>query len=119
MPVQIHITDNSNIFKNALQEQIDAALEAVGVEAESNAKIEITKAVYDQPASPNYVRTGRLRNSITHDVFENFAYVGTAVKYAAYVELGTSKMPPRPYIKPAVENHVDDYIKIVKTALKG
>ena len=80
---------------------------------------EISKAVYDTPESPNYVRTGRLRNSITHARDDESAYIGTNVEYAAYVELGTSKMKPRPYLRPAAQNYADEYKEIVKTALKN
>lgn len=43
------------------------------------------------------VDTGRLRASLTYWVDEEHlrAYVGTVVKYAIYVFLGTSKMAPR------------------------
>lgn len=55
---------------------------------------------------PN-VRTGRLRGSITwrlgEDGISPFADVGTAVSYAPYVELGTSRMPAYPYLRPALE----------------
>lgn len=34
------------------------------------------------------------------------AHVGPCVEYAAYVELGTSKMSARPYLMPAVEREV-------------
>ena len=119
MNVNVNLTDNSKIFKNALPEQIGKALEAIGLTAEKHAVEEISKAVYDTPESPNYVRTGRLRNSITHARDDTSAYVGTNVEYAAYVELGTSRMNPRPYLRPAAENYADEYKQIVKTALQG
>jgi len=51
------------------------------------------------------VRTGHLRNSIQTDVESNglAAHVGTSVAYAAYVEFGTRRMAPRPYLAPAAE----------------
>jgi hypothetical protein len=36
------------------------------------------------------------------------AYAGTAVNYAVYVEFGTSKMDPRPYLRPAVSEAKSD-----------
>lgn len=53
------------------------------------------------------VRTGRLRASITHrpgvDALGPYVDVGSAVLYAPYVELGTSRMAARPFLRPALE----------------
>ena len=54
------------------------------------------------------VDTGRLRGSITHDepraIPDGLAVrIGTDVEYAAYVELGTSRMSARPYLRPALD----------------
>ena len=117
--VNINVKSNVDLFKNALPEQIGMALEAIGLTAEKHAVEEISRVVYDTPESPNYVRTGRLRNSISHAMDDDSAYVGTNVEYAAYVELGTSKMAPRPFIRPAAANHADEYKQIVKAALRG
>lgn len=122
--VNITVKSNADLFRNALPDQIAQALEAIGLTAEKHAVEEISKVVYDTPESPNYVRTGRLRNSISHARDDTSAYVGTNVEYAAYVELGTSKMKPtkmkpRPYLRPAAQNYADEYKEIVKTALKN
>lgn len=120
MAIDVKITDNSDKVLNALPEQIEQALIAVGMAAESNAKMEITHAVYDQPeARSGYVRTGRLRNSLTHEVLEGekAVIVGSNVEYAKYVEGGTMKMPARPYLRPAIVNHVDEYKALVEAAL--
>lgn len=79
------------------------------------------------------VDTGNLRNSITHQhVDEKTVAIGTAVSYAPPVELGhvqevgryvpaigkqlvTPFVPGKPFIRPAVENHIDEY-KAVFTA---
>ena len=117
--IEISLTDNSDLIKDALEDQVEQALIAVGITAENNAKREITRAVYDTPESPSYVRTGRLRNSLTHSVEmnEKAVYIGSAVEYAAYVELGTSRMRARPYLRPAVENYTDEYKNLIKQAL--
>lgn len=120
--INVTVNSNADLFKNALPEQIGQALEAIGLTAEKHAVEEISKVVYDVPPreGSTYVRTGRLRNSISHARDDTSAYVGTNVEYAAYVELGTSKkMKPRPYLRPAAQNYADEYKQIVKTALQG
>ena len=120
MAISVSLVDNAELVENALAEQIEQALIAVGMAAESNAKLEITHAVYDQPeARSGYVRTGRLRGSLTHAPVqgEKAVLVGTPVQYAKYVESGTMKMPARPYLRPAIVNHVDEYKSLVEAAL--
>lgn len=104
----VKLTDNSDLVKAALPEQIITALEAVGLQVEGYAKM---KAPVD---------TGRLRNSITHAVAkdEQAVYVGSDVFYAPYQELGTVKMPAQPYLRPAVTEHTDEYKAIVEHYLK-
>lgn len=50
------------------------------------------------------VVNGRLRSSIAGRVENNGrrGVVGSKVKYAPYLELGTSRMRPYPYLKPAI-----------------
>lgn len=53
------------------------------------------------------VRTGRLRGSITWrlgvDPLGVYADIGTDVYYAPFVELGTSRAPAYPFLRPALE----------------
>lgn len=39
------------------------------------------------------------------------------VNYAVYVEMGTVKMTAQPYLKPAIENHIDEYRRIFERIL--
>ncbi len=51
------------------------------------------------------VDTGALRDSITAESDGNSAVVSANTDYAAFVEFGTSKMAPQPYLVPAlIEN---------------
>ena len=84
------------------------ALEIIGGKAESYAK----------RLCP--VDTGNLRNSITHQQYdENTEVIGTNVEYAPYVELGTHKMAPRPYLRPAAEGHSAEYANIIKKVMQN
>lgn len=86
------------------------ALEVAGGTAERYTKENLTKN--------HSVRTGNLRNSITHQqIDENSVLIGSNVQYAPYVELGTSKMRAKPYLRPAIEDHRSEYQKIFESEL--
>lgn len=88
---------------SAEQKAKQMALEIIGGKAESYAK----------KLCP--VDTGRLRNSITHQQYdENTEVIGTNVEYAPFVELGTTRMGARPYLRPAAEGHTAEYLAIMK-----
>ena len=69
------------------------------------------------------VKTGNLRNSITHwQMDENTEAIGTNVEYAPYVELGHHTVSggyvaPKAFLRPAVENHKEEYRRIVEMEL--
>lgn len=107
MAFNVKLFDNSDEVRSVFDEAIERALEEVGLAAEGYAKL----------ACP--VDTGRLRNSISHTQDDRAAYIGTNVEYGPYVEFGTSRQRAKPYIKPAVVDHVDEYKKIVERNLKG
>ena len=104
----------------ALRRQMARAAETIRGMLESNAKVEITEAVYDTPER-GYVRTGNLRNSITHDSEDggHTVVVGTNVKYAPYQELGApnAHVPAHPYLRPAFENHLSEYQNVLNGEL--
>ena len=125
---------------SATQAKMERAAEVIGGMAESKAKEYVTEAVYSSPAGW-YVRTGDLRNSIGHQTEGSgegtTVVVGCGVKYAPYVELGTggggrkwtykgsdgkfhttSGMPARPFIRPAIENHISEYKSVLEQILK-
>lgn len=103
---EIKFISNRSAVESALQAAKDRALEIMGGKAESYAK----------QLAP--VRTGNLRNSITHQQYdENTEIIGTNVSYAPYQELGTHKMAPRPFLRPAAENHGDEYKTIWENEL--
>ena len=100
------IVDNRELIKQAKVEAIARALESIGMTAEAYAALFCP------------VDTGRLRASITHVVDDDAVYIGTNVEYAPYVELGTSKQKAQPYLRPAIERHLDAYKAIAETELK-
>ena len=64
------------------------------------------------------VDTGRLRNSISHTVDGEAAYIGTNVEYAPYVELGARGRPGVHMLQRAAMEHADKYKQIMEDALK-
>ena len=46
-------------------------------------------------------------------------YLGTNVYYAPYVEMGTSKMDPQPFIEPAFVEHREQLAQTLEDALRG
>lgn len=105
----IRINDHSAEYLKDVSNALDAALEAVGIHVEGEAKEELEN-------TPRRIDTGNLRNSITHEVVdaERVVYVGTNVEYGIYVHEGTSKMAPNRFLKNAVDRNkeqITDYIK--------
>ena len=132
--MSVKFNDYSDEVLEAFDEACLRALERCGLQAEGYAK----------DLCP--VDTGALRNSISHkvDPGEPAAYIGTNQEYAPYVEFGTGHysttgggtpkshwaykgddgkfhigkpMKARPYLKPAVANHVGTYRNIFKDEL--
>ncbi len=107
----VKITDNTDKFKAAMDEAVDRALEAIGIQAEGYAKLELENA-------PRRIDTGNLRNSITHVTQEDAVYIGTNVEYGIYVHEGTVKMKPNRFLKNAVERNASEYVDIAKSYMK-
>lgn len=134
MSISIRAEFHFDAIREALPELCDKAMEQCGLIGENYAKA----------LSP--VASGNLRNSITHNVSSYFsfsvAYIGTDVHYGPYVEMGTGKFvggsppwvytpdggrtfyrtegqPPKPFIKPAVADHVGEYNGVIKSTLSG
>lgn len=132
--MNIEITDNSLLVKRAFGEACLRALERCGMQAEGYAKDLVP------------VDTGNLRNSISYrvDASNKEVVIGTNNEYAAYVELGTGKyaesggrqdpwvyqdsegnwhhtagQKPQPYLRPAVADHKQTYINIIRDELEN
>ena len=70
------------------------------------------------------VDTGTLKSSIAvGSVTDTEAVLVASTDYAAYVEFGTRRMAARPYMRPAVEDHIDEIeavmSRVVDEALDG
>lgn len=88
-------------IEKAVEEGVAAGLEEFGVKVQEDAKRYCP------------VDTGRLQESIKVETDANGITIGTDVEYAAYVEFGTSRQRPQPYLTPAFEqnkNKIEDMI---------
>lgn len=68
------------------------------------------------PKDPSRKVTGRLRNSITHEVASDglSGRSGTNTEYAPYQELGTRTIPPRPFLFPAFEQERERFVAALR-----
>lgn len=87
--------------------------EAVGQRVAAEAKRLVSRAnptgaSPSAPGEPPKRVTGALMESIDYQVEPSkqqvAVYVGASVQHALYLEFGTSKMAPRPFMRPAVAN---------------
>ena len=127
---------------DALDKAAPKILEMIGIKAEKYAKALCPVGTVESTGIKGY-RGGTLRNSITHQVDDKILSVGTNVEYAPYVELGTGPnftpppdwedfnvptpkgntpkkgMRPRPFLRRAIEEHLDEYKNIIENEIKN
>ena len=101
----IKFTSNVNDILSDMEKGKRNALTAIGATAETYAK----------KATP--VDTGRLRNSISHTVDGEAAYIGSNVEYAPYVELGTSRAKAHHMLQKAATEHSAEYKRLSEDAV--
>ena len=105
--MSVTIKDNTQQVLSALEKAKKQGLEAIGMTAEGHAKKETP------------VDTGRLRNSMTHEVDDNAAYIGTSTSYAPFVELGARGRKGVHMLQRAATEHKAEYKQIMENALKN
>ena len=103
--VDVNFTNNADDILRLLEKGKRNALTAIGATAETYAK----------KATP--VDTGRLRNSISHSVDGEAAYIGSNVEYAPYVELGTSRAKAHHMLQKAATEHSAEYKRLAEDAV--
>lgn len=136
----VDITNNNKAeILNELENAVDRALTMIGIKVEKYAKARCPVGTEESTGIKGY-RGGTLRNSITFQVEGNSVAVGSNVEYAPFVELGTGPyfntppeweqftpyqstgagtgyVHPRPFLRPAIEDHLDTYKKIIENEL--
>ena len=95
--------------REKLDSDTKKAVNYCALKVERDIKANMTPDGPSAPGEAPAVDTGRLRASITHRVEmesgEVVGYVGTNVEYAPYLEFGTTRMKPRPFMVPAIERN--------------
>lgn len=104
---------------------ISKALYAAGNMIQVDAQISITEGaisgkghVPSKPGEPPNQDTGVLANNIETVLVEPLKVeVSSNAPYAVELEFGTSKMEPRPYMRPAVARKKDEAVALVRQAV--
>lgn len=104
------IDQNSNRLKKAVKK----AVTLVHSTATKNTKAGVlySDGVYE---------TGNLRRSLSFDVLSDRkgkVFISKGLKYPLYVEKGTKRMKPKPFLMPAVESQKDKINEIFKKAIQ-
>lgn len=135
------VEDNTDKALSELDKAVARAMYAIGQNAEKYAKALCPVGTVESTGKRGY-RGGTLRNSITNIPTKEDVTIGTNVEYAPYVELGTgpnfqvppeweqfdvptpsgighSYVKPRPFIKPAIADHIKEFENIIENELKS
>ena len=133
--------DHTKEAIDAKNAAIKRALEQIGINVEKYAKALCPVGTVESTGKKGY-RGGTLRNSITHDTKKDSVTIGSNVEYAPFVELGTGPyfdappqweqftqytgnggghgyVHPRPFLKPAIVDHLDEYKQIISDELRS
>jgi HK97 gp10 family phage protein len=104
--------------------QISADLTNVGARTGRRAQLVFRKVVLDIEATAKNkapVDTGNLKGSIGHSDLRSVgtsgsmhAEIGPTAEYGAFVEFGTSRMAPQPYMGPAADQHFPLFAQAVE-----
>ncbi|SRR6266498_1593073 len=65
------------------------------------------------------VDTGNLRNSISSDIGVLSSEIGPTASYGYFVEAGTSRMAPQPYMGPAADRREPEFVKAMEQITLG
>lgn len=112
-------------------EAIGRVIEAFVIRIDREIKISIDRGpksgrIYGKhqasaPGQPPATDSGGLVKSISWRTFNRglSAETGSNIFYAPFLEDGTSKMDPRPWLQPAYEKYADDVVDEVTDVLKA
>ena len=140
----VQLTDNSGAVKKQLRDVARRALMVIGLKAERYAKANCTemKAVdtgrlrnsitfamaggranttsyaADRGKGGKPPATGSYSGTAEGGEEDLAVYIGTNVEYAPYIEFGTERRGPRPFLHNAAADHAAEYREILQRELK-
>ena len=127
----VHGLDRLQDELSELPDNLDEAIGEGLLEAASEAVEQIQEEIstaYPPPSVPGeapHARTGSLLRSVKIDSVEDdrvtisIGGADTFVPYASYLEFGTSKMEPRPFVQPIIERILPEVGNIILEAVNA
>ena len=112
----VQFTDNSPAVRAQLEENVEAALEAMGVACVGYV-VDQMQSGYGNPIR----KTGDLMRDVSYEVgrsAKNTVDIGNSLKYAPFVHDGTVRMRGRPYLRDGITNNLNNLQDIAEEYLK-
>lgn len=101
------------------EDRADKLLGKLAFDLEGDIKTHFSRKSPSDPGDPPGVVTGALKNSITSQhVARGHWMVGDGVEYGYWLEYGTARMKPRPFMRPAVERIVKKLVDVFKAIVE-
>ena len=98
-------TNKTSDFRRKLDAWIDTSLDLIGSEVVESVKVETP------------VRTGDLKEANDYDVQDKDVYIYNTKKYAPFVELGTFKQAPNPFMRRGMLKSTNKLVEIFRKEL--
>jgi len=108
------LEDKLSNLEGKLSSVLDEALDAIAEKIRDDAK---NFAPVDTGALRKSIRTEKKKLKVSVVAGDGGVInprTGREVDYAGYVEFGTSRMSPQPYMQPALEKNLNEISRIVK-----
>lgn len=108
----------SRQYENEAKKEIEMAVSLGSILIEGETKKKIS---YIKKTQGRLIDTGRLLNSITHEVIRKsgkvIGLIGTNLFYAVFHAYGTSKMRPTPFLRPTFIRYKQQAVNIIIESL--
>lgn len=101
------------------EDRADRLLGKLAFDLKADIDVHWSRKSPSAPGDPPGVDTGTLKNSITtQPVARGHWRVGDGVDYGYWLEYGTARMKPRPFMRPAAERIVKKLVDVFKAIVE-